>query len=49
MDAHASKKIHLARDPAADLDRLEPRTKGLRKSALYQALEPMLELLQSHR
>jgi hypothetical protein len=41
-------QIHLAGQPAADLDRLEAASKRLGQRTLHQTLEALLKLLESH-
>ena len=48
VDADRPAEIHLARQPATQLDGLELAPEGLRKSPFDQSLEAALELLQSH-
>ena len=49
--AHAERAagVHLADEPAADLDGLEAAAEGLGEGAFDQPLEPALEPLESHR
>ena len=45
---HPPVQIHLAGQPAADLDRLEAASKWLGQRTLHQTLEALLKLLESH-
>ena len=45
---HPPVQVHLARQPAADLDRLEVASKRLGQRSLHQTLEALLKLLESH-
>ena len=48
VDADRAAKVHLARQSAAELHRLELTAKRLGKRALDQTLQAALELLESH-
>ena len=48
VNAHRATKIHLTRETAAELDRLELAAERLGKGTFDQTLEATLELLQSH-
>ena len=45
---HPPVQVHLAGQPAADLDRLEVASKRLGQRTLHQTLEALLKLLESH-
>ena len=46
--AHPAVQVHLARQPPADLYRLEVASERLGQRTLHQTLEALLELLESH-
>ena len=45
---HGALEVHFPGEAAADLDWLQPATERLGEGALDEALEPSLELLESH-